>query len=52
MFAAEQDERELRDALRLHQRQHFKQFVERAEAAGHETKPRLYFTKQTLRAKK
>jgi len=43
MFAAEQDERELRDALRLHEREDFKKFVERAEAAGHEHEAEAVF---------
>ena len=36
VFAPEKDERKLRDALRLHEREDFKKFVERPEAAGHE----------------
>ena len=35
MFLAEEDQRELRDALRLHQRHHLEQLIQRAEAAGH-----------------
>ena len=52
MFFAEQDERELRDALRLHEREHFKKFIERAEATRHENKAETVFYETNFARKK
>ena len=43
MFRPEKDEWKLRDAFRLHERDDFKKFVERAEPAGHEHKAEAVF---------
>ena len=45
MTPAEQDQRELGNALGLHERQHFKEFVQCAKTAGHEDKPEAVFYK-------
>jgi len=45
VFAAEEDERELRDALGLHEGHDFEKFVERAEATGHVNEAEAVFGK-------
>ena len=52
VFGAEQDERELRDALGLDERDDFKQLIERAKPAGHVNEAEAVFREADLARKK